>query len=97
MAKDDQTKKGQGAAKGITTVAPGMTGKPSEEFATELGAGKTAGATTGGAAGAGSAQLNKAGATGTQAAREFNEFASELAGAGATTAKKGGAGTKKQK
>jgi hypothetical protein len=42
MAKNNQNKKG-GAAKGLTTVAPGLTGRPSEEYATELNAGRTAG------------------------------------------------------
>jgi hypothetical protein len=85
--KNDQTKKGQNEAKDVSSVAPGMTGKPSEEYATELGAG-AAGA---GATGAGTSRTSKSGA---EAAKEFNEFATEL---GAGSATKGSASNKKQK
>lgn len=109
MAKKDQNQKRQGAKAGLTTVAPGITGRPSEEYATELGAGRTAGtnqgagAAGGGMAGAGATGAGLAGgagrtgrAAGRQAAQELNEFATEFGGETTGAAKKG-AGNKKQK
>lgn len=43
MVKNNQNKKDQGANKGLNPVVPGRTGRVSEEYATELGAGRTAG------------------------------------------------------
>ncbi|HHW15333.1 MAG TPA: hypothetical protein GXX28_10455 [Firmicutes bacterium] len=56
MPKNDRNKQGQTAAnRGLTKVAPGMTGRTSEEYAEELGAGRT-GATPLGAGAAGTAR-----------------------------------------
>ncbi len=92
MARNNQNQKGQGANRGLTTVTPGQTGRPSEEYATELGAGRTTG-TNAGAAGTG--QTTRAGTSGAKA-REYDEFATEL-GAGAAGETRKGTGPKKQK
>lgn len=60
MPKNERNQKGQTAAnRGLTNVSPGMTGRPSEEYAEELGAGRT-GATQLGAGAAGAAKKGNA-------------------------------------
>ncbi|MDI6870223.1 MAG: hypothetical protein QME79_02480 [Bacillota bacterium] len=46
MARENENKKGQRTDEGVTTVAPGLRGRLSEEYATELGGGRTTGVNT---------------------------------------------------